>query len=100
MDVAFSATRVIEELESLLTGGDFEGGEELLAQAMAQAPKLEAFFHFQYGRLYARWNKLTSAANHLTQAIELSQLRGDELFTLQVLSELKSVRDRQVLQSP
>ena len=100
MDAAFPITGLIEEFESLIAEGDFEGAEELLAQSMGQAPQLEAFFHFQYGRLYSKWNKLTSAQNHLLKAAELAKLRGDELFTIQVVSELKVVKDKQAAQKP
>ena len=100
MDAAFAITGLIEEFESLIEEGDFEGAEELLAQSLDRAPQLEAFFHFQYGRLYSRWNKLTSAVNHLNRAAELSKSRGDELFTIQVVMELKSVKDRQAAQRP
>jgi hypothetical protein len=100
VDAAFSVAGIIEEFEALVSGGDFEGAEELLAQSMGASPQLEAFFHFQYGRLYSRWNKLTSALNHLLKAAELSKLRGDELFTIQVVSELKSVKEKQAAQKP
>lgn len=100
MDAALSITGIIEEFESLVSGGDFEGAEELLAQSIGGAPQFEAFFHFQYGRLYSRWNKLTSAQNHLNRAIELAKLRGDELFALQAVSELKIVKEKQAAQMP
>jgi len=100
VDATFTVTGVVEEFEGLVEGGDFEGAEELLAQAIGASPQLEAFFHFQYGRLYSKWNKLTSAQNHLQKAAELAKLRGDELFMIQVVSELKSVKDRQAAQKP
>jgi len=100
VDAQIPVAGLIEEFEALLDSGDFEGAEELLAQAMGASPQLEAFFHFQYGRLYSKWNKLTSAQNHLLKAAELAKLRGDELFTIQVVSELKSVKSKQAGQRP
>ncbi len=100
MDAALTVTGIVEEFEALVERGDFEGAEELLAQSIGLAPQFEALFHYQYGRLYSRWNKLTSAQNHLLKAVELAKLRGDELFTIQAVSELKSVKDRQASQKP
>lgn len=100
MDASFTLEGLIEEFESLVASGDFEGAEELLARSLSVRPQLEAFFHFQYGRLYSRWNKLTSAQHHLLKAVELSKIKGDELFTIQVVSELKSVKEKQIAQRP
>ncbi|HMN68249.1 MAG TPA: hypothetical protein PKC28_06885 [Bdellovibrionales bacterium] len=83
-----------------MDGGDLSGGEELLHRAIGERPDLAAFFHFQFGRLYARWNKLTSATNHLNLAAELAHSKGDELFTIQVVNELSEVRRRQAEQRP
>ena len=100
MDAAFTIEGLVEEFESLVDAGDFEGAEELLARSLSARPQLEAFFHFQYGRLYARWNKLTSAQNHLHKAAELARLKGDDLFAIQVVSELKAVKEKQGSQRP
>ena len=100
MDAAFAITGVIEAFESLTANGDFEGAEELLSQSLSTSPQFAAFFHFQYGRLYSKWNKLTSAQNHLLLAAELAKSRGDELFAIQVVSELKAVREKQAGQKP
>lgn len=109
MDASFPVAGLIEEFEALLETCDFEGAEELLAGALSGpgiesgagiSVGLEAFYHFQYGRLYSRWNKLTSAVNHLQRAAELAKSRGDELFVIQVVSELKAVKARQVGQRP
>ena len=100
MDASFTLEGLVEEFESLVDTGDFEGAEELLTQALGARPKLEAFFHYQYGRLYSRWNKLSSAQNHLHKAVELAKLTGDDLFAIQVVSELKAVKERQASQRP
>lgn len=101
MDAAFSASGLIEELNGLVDVGDFEGAEEVLAAALASAPeRYESFFHYQFGRVYAKWNKMTSAVNHLSRAAELAHAAGDEIFLLQVSEELRSVRAIQDLQKP
>lgn len=109
MDASLPVTGLIEEFEALLESADFEGAEELLAGALSGpgiesgagvSRGLEAFYHFQYGRLYSRWNKLTSAIHHLQLAAELAHVRGDELFVIQVVSELKAAKARQLGQRP
>ena len=101
MDVAFSATGLMEELNGLLESQDFEGAEELLSQGIGAAPeRLQGFFHYQYGRVYTRWNKLTSAVNHLTKAAELAHAAGDELFLIQVADDLRSAKNKQAAQMP
>jgi hypothetical protein len=91
----------MEELNGLLEAHDFEGAEELLAGGIGAAPeRLQAFFHYQFGRVYSRWNKLTSAVNHLTKAAELAHLQGDELFLIQVTDELRSAKAKQTSQKP
>lgn len=91
---------VIEEFEAHLESEDFEGAEEILAAAIGGSSRLEAFYHFQFGRLYGRWNKLTSAINHLVKSAELAKSSGDEIFLIQVSAELKSAKDRQAGQKP
>lgn len=100
MDAQIPAARLIEDFEAHLESGDFEGAEEILAASMGGQPRLEAFYHYQYGRLYGRWNKLTSAINHLAKSAELAKLAGDEIFLIQVSAELKVARDRQASQRP
>lgn len=100
MDAEISVEALIGEFEAHLDTGDFEGAEELLAVAIGARPALEAFFHFQFGRLYSKWNKLTSAVNHLNKAAELAKNRGDDLFVIQVVSELKAVKQKQLGQRP
>jgi hypothetical protein len=90
----------MDELNALTASGDFEGAEELLCQSLGQSERLDPFVHFQFGRLYARWNKLTSATNHLCRAVELAQAASDELLSNQILEELKTVRQSQVAQRP
>ncbi len=100
MDAQISVAGLAEDFESLLESGDFEGAEETLAAAISGQPQFEAFFQYQYGRLYSRWNKLTSATHHLLRAVELAQMKGDQLFVIQVMTELKSVKSRQISQAP
>jgi len=98
VDAAFTVTRLSEDLSSLIEGGDFEGAEELLSSALGTHPQWTAFIHYQFGRLYHRWNKLSSALSHLNHAVEGSA--GNELFMVQVLDELNSVRKEQRGQRP
>lgn len=87
----------MEDLAALTESGDYQGAEELLSSALPLFPQHEPFLHFQLGRLYTRWNKLTSALNHLGRAAELSR---DEILTAQVVEEVRIARGRQATQSP
>ena len=98
MDATFSLTRLSEDLSSLVEGGDFEGAEEFLSGCLGQYPDMSAYFHFQLGRLYHRWNKLSSAVQHLNFAVDAAA--GNELFLVQVLDELNSVKKVQRVQRP
>lgn len=100
MDATFSLARLIEEFNALCEAKDFEGAEELLAGALARQPQHEPFLHYQFGKLYAQWNKLSSAVNHLTRAAELANGKRDEIFMIQVVEELKQARNRQLMQQP
>jgi hypothetical protein len=90
----------MEELQALSAGGDFEGAETLLTQNLGRSARLDPFLHMQFGLLYSRWNKLTSAVNHLRRAADLAFEAGDELLNLQILQELKMVRVAQAEQQP
>jgi hypothetical protein len=98
MDAAFSVEGLIAEFQELVSAGDREGAEELLASALGRDPAADAYLHLQFGRLYRDWNKLTSAVNHLHKAAELAS--ADRLLLLQIADELKGVRRRQSLQTP
>ena len=100
MDAQITPSGLIEDFEAHLQSGDFEGAEEILAAAIGGQPRLEAFYHYQYGRLYGRWNKLTSAINHLIKSAELAKLADDEIFLIQVSAELKAAKDKQASQKP
>lgn len=77
---------------------DFEGAEELLSSALGSHPEWAGFIHFHFGRVYRRWNKLSSAVQHLNRAVEAAV--GNELFLIQVLDELREARKAQVEQRP
>jgi hypothetical protein len=101
VDAQITAAGLIEDFEAHLESGDFEGAEEILAATIiGSQPRLEAFCHYQYGRLYGRWNKLSSAIHHLAKSAELAKLAGDEIFLIQVSVELKAAKDRQAGQKP
>jgi hypothetical protein len=101
VDAAFSPSGLIEEIAGLLAEGDFEGAEEVLTGALTSAPsRYESFFHYQLGRIYVKWNKMTSAMNHLSRAAELAHSAGDEFFLLQVSEELRAARAKQEAQKP
>jgi hypothetical protein len=99
MDAAFTLEGLITEFQDLLSAGDREGAEELLASALGRDSAADAHLHLQFGRLYRDWNKLTSAVNHLHMAAELAAAT-DRLLLLQITDELKAVRRRQSLQTP
>lgn len=100
MDAPLTLAGLSEELNVLLDGKDYEGSEELLSQAMGFMPKHEAFLHFQFGRLYVRWNKMSSAINHLGRAAELAKLKEDETLAVQIVEELRNARRAQAEQMP
>ena len=103
MDVTNSAQGLVEELTELIEAQDFEGGEELLLRALGlveQGSPYQAFLNFQMGKVYTRWDKLTSALNHLNLAAEQAFASRDEFFLLQIQEELRLVKDRQFRQRP
>lgn len=100
MDASLSLTGLIEEYNALLEARDFEGAEGILARALSAPSQFEPFIHFQMGRLYTEWNKMTSAVNHLSKAAELAALAKDQMFLLQVTEELRRAKRLQSLQMP
>lgn len=100
MDVTFSLARLIEEFNALCEAQDFEGAENLLTRALTRHPEHDAFLHYQFGKLYSQWNKMSSAVGHLTKAAELAHSKRDEIFMIQVTEELKHARKRQMQQTP
>jgi hypothetical protein len=105
MDVARNFTRLMEEFYALCEVQDFAGAENLLAVASAGGifpanAHYAAFLQFQYGIMYARWNKLTSATNHLRKAAELAHADDNEPLLVQICEELRRVRTRQMEQQP
>lgn len=97
MDAPLTLAGLIEELNVLMEGRDYEGGEELLSSAIGLMPKHEAFLHFQMGKLYARWNKMSSALSHLGKAAEL---KPDETLSIQIVEEFRNARKIQAEQMP
>jgi len=102
VDAAFSLAGLVEELGALLDAEDFEGAEELLTRALTASggSKYDPFLHFQIGRVYIKWNKLSSALQHLGLAAEMAKLRDDEVLLFQVLEEFKSAKGLQLGQRP
>lgn len=100
MDAPLDVAGLADLVNVLVTEGDFEGAEAVLSHGLESMDKHSAFVHFQFGQLYCKWNKLTSATNHLLKAAELAKIRGDEIFVIQVVSELKRVREAQASQRP
>ncbi len=100
MDVTFSLTRITEEVGALIEEGDFEGAEEYLSARLACEPRFQCFIHYQLGRLYRRWNKLSSAIQHFNQAIEGALADRNEIFVAQILEELNLAKSEQRSQKP
>jgi hypothetical protein len=100
MDAPLTLAGLIEEFNILIEANDFEGGEELLSFAMGTMPKHQAFFHFQLGRMYVRWNKMSSALAHLGKAAEIAEQSDDEILGVQIVEELRSARRIQSEQQP
>ncbi len=100
MDATLALAGLIEEFNSLAGAEDFDGAEQLAASAFGRDLRTDSYLHYQLGRMYAQWNKLTSSINHFTKAAELAKSGGDELFVLQVVEELKLAKSRQLKQAP
>jgi hypothetical protein len=103
VDASLSLAGLTETLSGLLEAEDYEGAEELLLRQLSQPslnPQFETFLHFQMGRLYGRWNKLSSAIQHLALAAEQARQRADEILLYQVLEEFKLAKHRQLEQRP
>lgn len=100
MDAAFPVEGLIQEFGQLLDARDYEGAEELMVAALATPSQFEALLHYQLGRLYRRWNKMTSALNHLTRAAELAQAGGERIFLIQIMDEYRAAKDAQTRQTP
>lgn len=100
MDATYTLARLSEELSGLLEECDFEGAEELLTSAMGSLPKHEPYLHFQLGRVYSRWNKLSSAVLHLSKAAELAHVSENEMLMAQVIEELSRTKKKQFTQMP
>jgi uncharacterized protein HemY len=98
LDAALTLTRLSEDLALLLEEGDFSGAEELLSATLGQHPEWGGFIHFHLGRVYRKWNKLSSAVQHLNYAVDAAV--DNELFLVQVLDELNQARRDQNLQRP
>jgi tetratricopeptide (TPR) repeat protein len=91
---------LFEEYATLYEESDYEGAEEILAQLLSLSPVLEARIHYEYGRLYVRWNKLSSALKHFAVAAEKAHQRKDLLLLAQINVETKFAKDRQAEQKP
>jgi hypothetical protein len=98
MDAPLTLEGLDELVNFLITDGDYEGAEEILYSALGTMPENEKHIHFHFGKIYAKWNKLSSAMNHLGKALELSA--GDEQFITQVEREIKRVKVLQLGQKP
>jgi hypothetical protein len=100
MDAPLTLAGLNEELTTLLEERDYEGGEELLSFAMGAMPKHQAFLHYQFGKMYVRWNKMSSALVHLGKAAELAKQKDDEVLAVQIVEELRAARKVQAEQAP
>ncbi len=100
MDAPFTLKGLADELGALLESQDFEGAEELLHRALTSRPELSPFLHFQLGRVYVQWNKMSSALLHLGQAAEMAQLKQDEMLLFQILEEFRKAKSFQLAQRP
>ena len=71
-----------------------------MTQALVKGTDREAgFVHYQFGLLYARWDKMPSALNHLHKALELES-QDEPWFYAQVVEEVRKVREQQLTQRP
>lgn len=111
MDAALDAQRLVsillEEVDRHLSGPpggvDWTGAEEILGAALGRKnlKAYRALLHYEFGRLYQRWNKLSSAVSHYERALdELVRPRSERQFRLIILQELRSAREAQASQQP
>lgn len=100
MDVEIPFEGLMLALSDLVEAGDFEGAEDHLNSCLAEASQYEALLHLEFGRLYLRWNKMSSAIAHLNRAAEAAYTRGERAVLLQVRMELKSAKLAQAEQKP
>lgn len=100
MDVEIPLEGLMHTLSDLVEGGDFEGAEAHLNSCLSEASQYEALLHLEFGRLYARWNKMSSAIAHLTKAAEIAHSKNDQSLLLQIRMELKSAKRMQSEQKP
>jgi hypothetical protein len=100
VDAPLTLTGLSEELHVLLGENDFEGAEEILSAALVSMPQIEPFLHFQLGRVYSRWNKMSSSLEHLGKAAELARSTANEMLMVQVIEEMQLARRKQAEQAP
>ena len=100
MQSGLRLSQLLEDIDHLMGAQDFEGAELVLGRALSEIPDQEAFLHFQYGRLYLAWNKMSSAINHLNRATEILDPNRDATLWAQVTGELRLARRRQADQQP
>ena len=94
------ALALFSEYLELLECEDFPGAEEVLAQLLVVSPHMEIKVHFEYGRMYVRWNKLSSALQHYLLAAEKAHQAQDFLLLAQINMEIKHARHQQKEQRP
>jgi predicted negative regulator of RcsB-dependent stress response len=100
VDVEITVEGIVSPFNDLLEAGDFEGAEAHLSASLGLHPYLHALLHFQFGRLYIRWNKLSSAVSHLGTAAEAAHASNDFILLSIIQTELKLARQNQLGQKP
>lgn len=100
MDASLAASRLVEDLNVLLAEKDFEGAEEFLSSALNGPAPQKLIAHYQLGRIYIEWNKLSSAITHLEAAVDLAHETNERLFLIQIVSELDRAKNFQRRQRP
>jgi hypothetical protein len=94
VDVAIASARLETLVAEFLARSDFEGAENLLLDSLSSEPA--EVVHLQLGRLYLRWNKLTSAVNHFHHALATA----DEPLVREILRDLDRARALRSEQRP
>ena len=98
MDAALAAAGLDQALAELLANRDFDGAETLLYDALTRAPaELRAEVHLALARVYAAWNKLTSAIDHVLRAAEGA---SDPGLRRRIEDQLTTLRRAQATQDP
>ncbi|MGE4132260.1 MAG: hypothetical protein AB7F86_11520 [Bdellovibrionales bacterium] len=95
-----TAVELFEAIRKYEADKDLEGAEEFLLHLAGEKREWLALIHLELGRLYARWNLLTSSIHHFHAAVEAALENQDQILLPQILAEIAAAREKQKAQRP